>query len=280
MAVTGLLTFWVLTLLARGVSPTSPGRYIYPAATFVLIAVSELPSLILKPGGAHRPSAAAWTRALAVVAIAGTVAYAGVAIWWNAGALEGSSAGLAGVSAQVSAELGAVALAGPALPEKFQPDPGAMPQVTVGPLLRAAADFGAPGDSRSMILSTGAGSIVDAMLLRGRPIQIRPQAILLPTTGVGCVSRSFPNGNGALTFRLPPGGVQVTAPPGAGLAVRARALSPTFAERSLATIPAGSTSSIGWSQRPSAITWDVQLTPLPSPAPSGSSATICPEVHQ
>ena len=30
MAVTGLFTFWVLTLLARGISPSSPSRYLVP----------------------------------------------------------------------------------------------------------------------------------------------------------------------------------------------------------------------------------------------------------
>ena len=65
MAVSGLLAFWVLTLVARGASQATPIRYLYPAVALILVGVGELPSLIARttptrlsrrcaPVGAHR----------------------------------------------------------------------------------------------------------------------------------------------------------------------------------------------------------------------------------
>ena len=138
MAVSGLLVFWTLTVLARGVTQSSPSRYLYPAAAFILVAAGELPPLILRtPRGELAEGAPAWARVTATVALIGVVAYAGLAIWWNASMLTVGDDGLASVSSQVQSELGAVVLAGSALPGRFQPDHVLMPQVTVGPYLDA-----------------------------------------------------------------------------------------------------------------------------------------------
>ena len=117
----------------------------------------------------------------------GLVAYAALAIWWNAGALTDASEDLSGVSAQVKAELGVVNLADGGLPASFEPDGNLMPQVTVGPYRKAVAEFGSPTPTR-----TGAddryGAVLDAMLLRGRPIEVSsaPQPAALLMLGKGC----------------------------------------------------------------------------------------------
>ena len=174
MATSGLLAFWLLTLLARGISQDSASRYLYPAAALVLIAAGELPTLITrKQRGRHAADMSTWAAGVGAIAAVAVVAFAALAIWWNAAILTSGAAGLNGVSAQVETELGAVTLAGPALPATFQPDGTLMPQVTVGPYLKSVAAFGSPvGSATDAAYPFGAS--VDAMLLRGRPMEVSP----------------------------------------------------------------------------------------------------------
>ena len=284
MAVSGLLVFWTLTVLARGVTQSSPSRYLYPAAAFILVAAGELPPLILRtPRGQLAEDAPAWARVTATVALIGVVAYAGLAIWWNASVLTAGDGGLASVSSQVQSELGAVVLAGSALPGRFQPDHVLMPQVTVGPYLDAVGEFGSSGASTQDILRSGdpLGATLDAMLLRGRPMEIAPPSEFssVPAAGDQCtVSPVGPRGS-TPTFRLSSRGDFVTAPQGANLAVRVKSFSSKFPERPVATIAAGSTEVVRWTVRPTAIRWEVGLTPVPAPGPAGSVATVCPVAY-
>jgi hypothetical protein len=283
MAVSGLVVFWGLTVLARGVTPSSPSRYLYPAAAFILVAAAELPALIMKtPRGRLSGDAPAWARVSVTAALIGVVAYAGVAIWWNTSALTAGDDGLAGVSSQVRSDLGAVVLAGSALPGSFRPDQVLMPQVTVGPYLKAVGEFGSSGSSPQDILHAGnqLRANLDAMLLRGRPMEIEPVSEVpsILTTGDRCTVTPVGPGDPTPTIRLPSRGAFVTAPQGANLAVRVKSLSSTFPERSLATITAGTTDLVRWSVRPTAIRWEVELTPVPAPGPAGSVATVCPVV--
>ena len=93
MAVTGALSFWVLTLVTRGSSPAT-SRYLYPGAVFALLAVGELPHL-LRDGFARRrrkPAHAVTTRSRTACLVAIgfavlVVAYSGFAIWRNSSAL-------------------------------------------------------------------------------------------------------------------------------------------------------------------------------------------------
>ncbi len=48
MAVAGGLSFWLLTLLTRGMAPEA-SRYLYPGVVFALLAVAELPRLLGSP---------------------------------------------------------------------------------------------------------------------------------------------------------------------------------------------------------------------------------------
>ena len=283
MGTSGLLTFWLLTLLTRGVSQDGASRYLYPAATLVLITAGELPKLITRnQRGRHAIGTPAWVMAASTAAAMGVVAYAAVAIWWNAGTLTAGSGGLAGVSSHVRSELGAVVLAGSALPGTFQPDHVLMPQVTVGPFLKAVSEFGSPGTDPHDIAGPGdlSGAALDAMLLRGRPMQISPvrPPMGVTTSAETCARNSVGPGHPPLTIRLPRLGALVTAPQGAGLEVRVRALSSSFPEDSLSTIAAGATDVLRWSTGPTAIRWEVELTPVPTPAPAGSVATVCPLV--
>ena len=178
MTVTGLFTFWALTLLARGASlTTSQSRYLYPAAVFILLAIGELSSLISNLVSLHSlDTSPHWIGRIAVAAAVVIVAYAGLAIWLNAPVLTNARNLLARASSQVRVELGAVVLAGSPLPAHFQPDRRYVPQVTVGPFLRAVAAYGSPADSKHDILAAGQTlrSKADMVLLRGRPFKIAP----------------------------------------------------------------------------------------------------------
>ena len=277
-AVTGLLTFWILTLLARGASQGSPSRYLYPAAAFVLVIVGELPSLISRGAPAHRTaSLAGRAKVMAAVTIVGVAAYAGLAIWWNSSTLTDGANGLAAVSSQVKAELGAVVLAGPALPGGFQPDGIDMPQVTVQPFLKAVTEFGSPGDSRHQIIASGASvrSRVDSMLLRGRPMEVSPGRGPSPTQAHRCERHPIGSGH-PLVLELPPRGVWVTVPQGVGMSLRVRSLADGFPESPLSTLTGGSTNKIAWSAQRTALRWKAELSPATELVPPGSAVTVCP----
>ena len=185
--------------------------------------------------------------------IAGVVAYAGAAIWWNAGILSDGSANLTGVSNQVRAELGAVVLAGSALPANVQPDPQLMPQVQAGPFQAAAAAFGSPGDSRRNLEDRADpyGALVDAMLLRGRPMTVTRTSV--PVLATACSTLPVAAGAPAQSFDLRAGGAVVKAPPAAALAVRVRSFAPTFPDEPVATILPGTAALISWSPRATAV---------------------------
>ncbi len=278
MAVTGLLTFWVLILVARGPSPTSPSRYLYPAAAFVLVAAGELPALIMwNARGRHRGAAPAWGRIVTAVVAVGVVAYAGVAIWWNANQLTDSRDYLARVSSQVRADLGAVAIAGPALPGSFRPDPDLMPQVSVGPYLAAARQFGSSGDGRQQILTSGESirGRVDAMLLLGRPMEVSVRRGPSLIAAHSCERHPLSAGT-PLDINLPPGGIWIMAPPGVGLSLRVRSWSDAFPGPPLANLTQGSVTKVAWSAPSTAIRWEGELTPETGLVPAGSVATLCP----
>ncbi len=280
MAITGLFTFWSLTLLARGVSlTTSQGRYLYPAGVFILLAIGELPSLLSTSVPLHGPaSPPEWIRGIAVVAVVGIVAYAGLSIWWNSSSLTEGRNGLLRVSSRERTELGAVALVGSALPQHFRPDPNYMPQVSVGPFLRAVTAFGSPVESKRDITASGLGSTstLDGLLLRGRPIRTSGTADLPLSAGGDCERYAVNRVSQVPDFTLPRRGVRVSAPQAAALAIRARSLSHSFPSRPLDTIPPGATRRIEWSTRPTAIRWQVALTTVPLAAPPGSMVTVCP----
>jgi hypothetical protein len=277
MATSALLAFWLLTLLARGVSQDSASRYLYPASALVLVAVGEIPTLITRKQRArHAVGMRAWTARVGTIAALAVVAFAAVAIWWNASTLTNGAAGLKGVSAQVETELGAVTLAQPALPVTFQPDGTLMPQVTVGPYLRSVAAFGSPVGSLADAANP-MGASVDAMLLRGRPMDVSsasdPDAD--QTNDKRCVRSAISPGGQPVTFTLPQRGALVQAPPGAALDVRVKSFAEAFPNQALAVVGAGSTSRLRWSAKTSSIRWTVELTPARSPAPVGSVATVC-----
>jgi hypothetical protein len=275
MALTGLVAFWILTDVARGASSGTPSRYLYPAAALVLVGVGELPSLITGAKARHGPaSRPSWTRIAGWAIASGVVAYAGLAIWWNAAPLGAGDGALRSVSTSVRAELGAVVLAGRALPADYQPDGTLMPQMTVGPFLRAVKAFGTPADDLGTIEEMSASSLstIDEMLLKGHPLEVAPTGT--PSGRISaCTTHAFGSPND-VTFALPANGALVTAPANAYLAVRAAALSKTFSAKPQAIIAPGSTCLVKWSSRPNQITWHIQLTAIP-PRP-GVSASVCP----
>jgi len=272
MAVTGALCFWVLTLLARGTSPTA-SRYLYPGAIFVLLAVGELPHLLgariarSKTRRLHAPASRSRTdRLLSVGLVAGILAYSAFAIWRNSDVLLSGQSGLLGVSQTVRAELGAVQLAGPALPATFRPDTHNMPQVTTGPFLAAVAAYGSPGDSAHGIPSAPAAAraAVDAMLLRARPMRLTIAST--PGRPAGACTRSV--SDTYPTVSLPTTGLWMTTPVTGPLSIEVRAYSPTSLTVASGVVPAGTTLHLTWSGSPAPIQWTVLVH-----APPGASLT-------
>jgi hypothetical protein len=280
MGVTGLLAFWLLTLLARGVSQNSASRYLYPTAVLVLIAAGELPTLITRNRRVrHTLATPTWVTMAGTLAASGVVAFAAVAIWWNAGELTKARGALAAVSSKVRAELGAVMLAGPALPATFHPDLSLMPQVSVGPYHRAVQAFGSPADSYRDILgkSEPMRASLDEMLLRGRPMEVlsTPGLDGLVTADDHCLRSLLGPETASSTFDLPQLGALVTAPQDVGLALRVKSFSSSFPNQSFETIPKGRTILVKWPLGPAALQWNVKLTAVPAPIPAGSVATVC-----
>ncbi len=267
MAVTGALSFWVLTMLTRGTSPTA-SRYLYPGVVFVLLAVGELPRL-LAPGRARRVHAAATrsrgTRVLSVGLVAGIVAYSAFAIWRNSSALLFGQSSLLRVSQTVRAELGAVQLAGADLPAGFRPDTADMPQVTTGPFLAAVAAYGAPGDSSRGISAAPptARTTVDAMLLRALPMRLAPSLPRGPV--VSCPSSAAGT---SLVVTLPETGLWVTTPAAGPLSIEVRAFSPTYLPVADGVVPAGATLHLDWSGATSEIHWTVLIHAPATPSVS------------
>jgi len=277
MGTSGLLAFWLLTVLARGVSQDSASRYLYPAAALVLVAAGELPTLItMNHRGRHATGTPGWTARAGTIVAVGVVAYTAVAIWWNAGVLISSATNLNHISAQVDAELEGVTLAGHALPATFQPDGSFMPQVTVGPYLQSVAAFGSPVPSSPHVASP-LGAIVDAMLLRGHPMEVSP-APNAATSGQGCLRSPVDQQSPIVTFTLPQQGSVVTAPQGATIALRARSFSSTFPEEPFATVAAGHAVHVTWSPAPTRVHWTLEITAVP-PAPAGSVVAVCPNAE-
>jgi hypothetical protein len=276
MAVTGLLSFWILTVLTRGATQGGQSRYLYPAAALVLVATAELPSLIQTKSPLHRPAhPPSWVPVVTYVAVAGVVAYASLAIWWNASALDTSATGLAANSAVVRAKLGAVVLAGSALPAGFRPDTQYMPQVTVGPFLRAVAAFGSPGDSRRDLENAPAPlrSAVDAMLLQGRSFSVSGTGALTSSATARCQHDQLDPIEPTETIALHSRGAIVVSNGNVPLVVRARSLASTLS--AVATVPPGAASVVRWSVRPTHLTWQVQFEVVQSAAPGAPSVTVC-----
>ena len=71
-----------------------------------------------------------------------------------------------------------------------------MPQVTVGPLLQAVAQFGSPGDSPDVLKKASAATrtTIDNMLLGGLPMSVTPAT---PASGAAArLCESHPVGRG------------------------------------------------------------------------------------
>jgi hypothetical protein len=281
MALSALATFWALTLLARGVSAASPSRYLYPASALVLVGVGELPSLIVKRVPAHHAAARpAWVRVLGILAIAAVVAYSALAIWWNSSTLVAGADGLGDTASLVHAELGAVTLARPPLAARFRPDTITMPQVSVGPFMRAVSAFGSPGDTLTQLKASGepTRAAIDTMLLESGNMQVSLGASLGFVSLVlshQCRVTDVGAGSQELVLRLPARGLWLQAPQATGLTVRAKWLAGSFPDHPLVELAPGEAASIRWTS-PTVGTWQLEVASTSSIAPAGSFVTVCP----
>lgn len=245
----------------------------------MLIAAGELPALVTGQRGAARHTAGPprWAGFAAAVFVAALVGYTGLAIWWNAPVLTSGAGGLATTATEVRAELGAVVLAGPALPPGFRPDTVRMPQVAVGPFRLAVAVFGSPGATRDQIARTSEAmrAGLDSMLLDGMPITVTPSAFIPPAVWARCTTWPIVAGE-PLTVALPTYGLWVATPPDVGLTVYGRALASAFPAEPLSTLGPGTTHAIRWPSQHTTLHWKLEFAPATTPVPVRSAATVCP----
>ena len=251
MAVTGGLSFWLLTLVTRGTGPDA-SRYLYPGGIYVLLAAGEVFHLLATrtPSRTRRGAHSADTgrrppTIIAAVVVIAVIGYSGVAVYRNSTILRSGRNGLLGVSQRVRAELGAVQVIGKALPPAFRPDKAMMPQVVTRPYLAATAAYGSPGLPAGLLVHQPpkVRADVDAMVLRALPmhVTIGPGDA---STAASCVSAPEV---GAAVFELPASGLWITTAPGSTLTLGARWISPTFVPVHGSTPVAGTAAHLRWS---------------------------------
>jgi hypothetical protein len=166
---------WTVTALARStISPPESSRYVYLGAVVIVLTGVEL-----LRGVAVAPRATALATVLvAACALTGLTAL-------HAGAL-----GLRSTSKVVTAELGALQIAGAYAPPSEQPDPQRAPQIMAGPYLHTVRAIGSsPADTPAEIIASEPAirDAADALL-----IKLEGQDALGTASALTPVSASYP----------------------------------------------------------------------------------------
>ena len=251
--------YWGLAAVFRAhVNPPSDSRYLYLGAIIVLlIALELLPPVVPAP------------RLLAVVAV--FVAASAIA---NFGSLRSGSQHLQDWSRYVSAELGALELAGPETRADFAPDPVRAPDIRAGKYFAAIRDYdSSPASSPSEIARAGEAErqAADSVLLQALGAAVVPGGVPgagppaveastggSTTTQDGCV-RFVPSGAGAaLDVGVPDQGLLVESRGTASVELRLRTFADGYAQQPLASISAG-TSRLLLPARPN-VRWHARLS--------------------
>ncbi len=267
------ISLWALTAAARStISSPETSRYIYlGAVVIVLIAVELMQGTTL--------SARVVTLVALIVALC---AVTGLTILHN-GALS-----LRGTSKTVTAELGALELAGTRAPAGYQPDPRLAPQIMAGPYLHTIRAIGSsPADTPAEIAAVDPTSraAADGVLValdapapvplgRTSPSALAPApAVAAIASGVqsqqgGCVLLTpLPGTAFTAAFTLPSGGVAIyNRGSGAG-ALALRRFGDGFQPISAAVAPHHA-AELTFPKDASAQPWQAQLS-------SSSSLSVC-----
>jgi hypothetical protein len=276
MAMSGGVTFWGLTALARGSSDPNASRYLYPGAAFLLLVIAETWALLgassvsrgLRPG-LH--ASGRWQRRAQAAGLVAAVSLCAIVVWANATPLEAGSATLDSASASVGPELAAVQRAGTALPDSFRPDTTFMPQVVTGTYLRAVAQFGSPAPALGAGTADSNLESADLLLLRGRPIVLEPAAPV-----ADCTPIALHTDGGVTAFTLPATGTAlVTAPATSGITLRARAFAPHYTLPPIGLVSPGNTVSLRWDpQAAQGVHWRISLWPVVATSRPSSVADV------
>jgi hypothetical protein len=248
------LAFWGLTALARAqVHEPAASRYLYPGALFLLLLLAEAGQ------GAVLSRRALVLVALAVAAITisnvGALRTGGTFLRAQADAIRGSLAALEVTRAPVAAA--------------FQPAPAASPQITLGGWRAATRALGTPALPPTLAGAGGAArNAADDALRRAGTVRVTPGgAPAAPAPGVeraqlatarpdgpACVRASASAASASLQVRVPPGGLRVTAEPGATASVTLRRWGDAPGDP-VATVAPGSTRTIAVAPDASPAPW-------------------------
>jgi hypothetical protein len=259
------LAFWIATGLSRAqLGLPGSSRYIYVGAVFILLLAAEM---------------AVGRRALVPAALAILGVFVAASVISNVGALRDGGRTLRGTDRTVSAELGALELAGASAPATYQPDPNRAPQVTAGPYLAAVRDLGSPAYSPAQIerLTPGYQQAADVVLAdtggvrlqqgqggtapaAGTPPQVdgQPQGSITPSGG--CVTyRPAPVPGAAIDVTVPVAGVSIRSQ-GTPVTLLARRFSPFFGNHSVGTVPPRQTAALLVRQDEADLPWHIRLS--------------------
>jgi hypothetical protein len=255
-------TYWGLSGLFRAqLNVPAESRYLYfGAILLVLLGVEFLRGVRLS---------SRWLALLGALALVFSLS--------NFGPLQDGSAGLQATSGLVSAELGALELAGPSTDPAYRPDPARAPDISAGAYFDTIAELGSPADRPDEIARRlePERQAADTVLARALRLALRPEA-RSPTTGPR--PRVDAAAAGKVTFRpdcdtltptaagafidvtVPPAGAVVTST-AAQVEARIRRFADTFPQSPLGTVGSGSTSILRLPHRANVGPWHLRLTP-------------------
>jgi hypothetical protein len=255
-------TYWGLSGLFRAqLNVPAESRYLYfGAILLVLLGVEFLRGVRL---------ASRWLAVLGAFALVFSLS--------NFGPLQDGSSGLQATSGLVSAELGALELAGPSTDPDYRPDPARAPDISAGAYFDTVADLGSPADRPDEIARRlePERQAADTVLAQALRLALRPGG-RSPTSGPR--PRVDAAAAGKVTFRpdcdtLTPtaaGALIDVTVPSAGVAVtsidapveaRIRRFADTFPQAPIGSVGSGSTSILSIPQRAGPGAWHLRLSP-------------------
>jgi hypothetical protein len=256
-------TYWGLGGLFRAqLNVPAESRYLYfGAILLVLLGVEFLRDVRLS---------SRWLAVLGVLALVFSLS--------NFGPLQDGSSGLQATSGLVSAELGALELAGPSTDPDYRPDPARAPDISAGAYFDTIAELGSPADrpdeiARRLEPERQAADTVFAQALRlalrpeGRPptwgprprvdaaaagkVTFRPACDTLTPTAAGAfIDVTVPSAGAAVTSIVGP------------VEARVRRFADTFPQAPIGSVGSGSTSILRIPQRAGPGAWHLRLSPI------------------
>jgi len=231
-------SFWALTALTRAhLGGPASSRYVYVAAVLIVLIGAELAT-------GTRPS----RRGAALIAVAAVVSVAG-----NYSYFLGGLAYLRSSTEFVSAELGALEIAGIETDPALRPDPVRAPDITAGAYFAATRELGSPAatpgeiatrpepvkQTADSVLATALGVTVErrgAATDEGEPVTIEQEHGGIATADGPCVDFRPVATNGSVDAHTTGSGILVTPGEAGSVEVRLRRFAETFPSAPTATL--------------------------------------------